>query len=60
MLNELGPKLEQTPINTKGFESMLGLVETTCSDSFELFPESPCCRVRYLLPGTVYIPDAAL
>ena len=37
VLNELGPKLEQTPINTKGFESMLGLVETTCSDSFELF-----------------------
>eukprot|EP00929_Paragymnodinium_shiwhaense_P112012 TRINITY_DN80263_c0_g1_i1.p1 TRINITY_DN80263_c0_g1~~TRINITY_DN80263_c0_g1_i1.p1 ORF type:complete len:629 (-),score=126.58 TRINITY_DN80263_c0_g1_i1:49-1935(-) len=26
-----------TPINTKGFESLLQLVETTCKDSFDLF-----------------------
>lgn len=26
-----------TPINTKGFESLLGVVDTTCKDSFDLF-----------------------
>ncbi len=35
MLAEL--KVSSTPINTKGFESLLGVVNTTCNDSFELF-----------------------
>lgn len=35
MLSELN--VETTPINTKGFESLLGVVDTTCKDSFELF-----------------------
>lgn len=26
-----------TPINTKGYESLLGVVETTCKDSYDLF-----------------------
>uniref|UniRef100_A0A6U5NUP2 Uncharacterized protein n=1 Tax=Calcidiscus leptoporus TaxID=127549 RepID=A0A6U5NUP2_9EUKA len=29
-----------------------------CIDSFELIPHDPCARVRYLLPGLVYVPDA--
>jgi len=29
--------LRTTPINTKGFESLLTLVENTCTDSFDLF-----------------------
>jgi len=29
--------LRTTPINTKGFESLLTLVENTCKDSFDLF-----------------------
>ena len=29
-----------------------------CMDSFELIPHDPCARVRYLLPGLVYVPDA--
>uniref|UniRef100_A0A7S0Q554 Fungal lipase-like domain-containing protein n=1 Tax=Coccolithus braarudii TaxID=221442 RepID=A0A7S0Q554_9EUKA len=29
-----------------------------CIDSFELIPNEPCARVRYLLPGLVYVPDA--
>lgn len=35
MLNELG--VESTPINTKGYESLLGVVDTTCKDSDDLF-----------------------
>lgn len=35
MLAEL--QVKSTPINTKGFESLLGVVNTTCNDSFELF-----------------------
>lgn len=35
MLAELN--VESTPINTKGYESLLGVVDTTCKDSFELF-----------------------
>mmetsp|Transcript_22480 Transcript_22480/g.35858 ORF Transcript_22480/g.35858 Transcript_22480/m.35858 type:complete len:1045 (+) Transcript_22480:109-3243(+) len=35
MLAEL--KLESTPINTKGFETLLALVDNTCKDSFDLF-----------------------
>jgi len=35
MLAELN--LSSTPINTKGFESLLGVVQTTCNDSFDLF-----------------------
>lgn len=35
MLAELDVK--STPINTKGYESLLGVVETTCKDSFDLF-----------------------
>lgn len=35
MLAELN--VTSTPINTKGFESLLGVVNTTCNDSFELF-----------------------
>ncbi|KAK9141777.1 hypothetical protein Syun_011177 [Stephania yunnanensis] len=30
-------KLESTPINTKGYESLLSLVDNTSSDSFELY-----------------------
>ncbi|GJQ09088.1 hypothetical protein GpartN1_g879.t1 [Galdieria partita] len=29
--------LVSTPINTKGYESLLGVVETTCKDSFDLY-----------------------
>lgn len=29
--------VKSTPINTKGFESLLGVVDTTCKDSFDLF-----------------------
>ncbi|GAU11923.1 hypothetical protein TSUD_195470 [Trifolium subterraneum] len=29
--------LESTPINTKGYESLLNLVENTCGDSFDLY-----------------------
>lgn len=29
--------LRTTPINTKGFESLLQLVDNTCKDSFDLF-----------------------
>jgi len=29
--------LRSTPINTKGFESLLQLVDNTCKDSFDLF-----------------------
>merc|ERR1719350_510759 len=29
--------LQTTPINTKGFDSLLQLVENTCKDSFDLF-----------------------
>jgi prephenate dehydrogenase len=29
--------LAPTPIDTKGFQSLLNLVENTCKDSFELF-----------------------
>ncbi|XP_008793955.2 arogenate dehydrogenase 2, chloroplastic-like [Phoenix dactylifera] len=29
--------LKSTPINTKGYETLLDLVENTCSDSFELY-----------------------
>lgn len=35
MLSEL--KVDSTPINTRGYESLLGVVDTTCKDSFELF-----------------------
>lgn len=35
MLNELG--VEHTPINTKGYESLLSVVDTTCKDSDDLF-----------------------
>ncbi|GAB5362778.1 hypothetical protein AAMO2058_000827800 [Amorphochlora amoebiformis] len=35
VLSKLG--LKSTPINTKGFESLLKLVETTCRDSFDLY-----------------------
>lgn len=35
MLSELS--VESTPINTRGYESLLGVVDTTCKDSFELF-----------------------
>jgi len=35
ILSKLG--LKSTPINTKGFESLLKLVETTCKDSFDLY-----------------------
>ena len=47
ILSTMGPVVEDTPINTKGFDAVLGLIETTCSDSFELFygpsslPSSP-------------------
>lgn len=30
-------QLKSTPINTKGYESLLGVVETTCKDSFDLY-----------------------
>ncbi|KDP35885.1 hypothetical protein JCGZ_10455 [Jatropha curcas] len=30
-------KLESTPINTKGYESLLDLVENTAGDSFDLY-----------------------
>jgi len=29
--------VKSTPINTKGYESLLNLVENTCGDSFDLF-----------------------
>lgn len=29
--------LGSTPINTKGYESLLGVVDTTCKDSFDLY-----------------------
>mmetsp|Transcript_12792 Transcript_12792/g.24993 ORF Transcript_12792/g.24993 Transcript_12792/m.24993 type:complete len:978 (-) Transcript_12792:209-3142(-) len=35
LLSKLG--LQSTPINTKGFESLLKLIETTCKDSFDLY-----------------------
>lgn len=35
MLSNLG--VESTPINTTGFESLLGVVDTTNKDSFDLF-----------------------
>jgi len=35
MLNELD--LPNTPINTRGYESLLGVVETSAKDSFALF-----------------------
>lgn len=35
VLGHLG--MRTTPINTKGFDSLLQLVETTCKDSFDLF-----------------------
>lgn len=35
MLNELN--VETTPINTAGYESLLGVVDTTTKDSFDLF-----------------------
>jgi arogenate dehydrogenase (NADP+) len=39
MLGELKAdhKLSSTPINTKGFEKLLELVDNTCRDSFDLF-----------------------
>jgi len=37
MLGETGLSLRKTPIDTRGFESVLRLVETTCDDSFDLF-----------------------
>ncbi len=30
-------QLESTQINTKGYESLLTLIENTCNDSFELY-----------------------
>lgn len=36
MLGSIG-RLHPTPIDTKGFESVLKIVETTCDDSFDLF-----------------------
>ena len=35
MLGQLG--IQSTPINTKGFESLLGVMNNTCSDSMDLF-----------------------
>lgn len=35
VLAELNPK--STPVDTKGYESLLALVDTTCSDSFDLY-----------------------
>lgn len=35
MLAELN--VGDTPINTRGYESLLGVVNTTCKDSFDLF-----------------------
>merc|ERR1712192_380773 len=35
VLHRLG--LQSTPINTKGFESLLHLTDNTCKDSFDLF-----------------------
>ncbi|KAE8682903.1 Arogenate dehydrogenase 1 [Hibiscus syriacus] len=35
VLDMLG--LESTPINTKGYEALLNLVENTCGDSFDLY-----------------------
>lgn len=29
--------LQTTPINTKGYESLLAVVDTTCKDSFDLY-----------------------
>lgn len=37
MLGETELSLKKTPIDTKGFESVLRIVETTCDDSFDLF-----------------------
>jgi len=37
MLGETDLSLRKTPIDTKGFESVLRIVETTCDDSFDLF-----------------------
>ena len=37
VLSRLGTKLRTTPINTKGFDSLLELVDNTCKDSFDLF-----------------------
>ena len=30
-------QLESTKINTKGYESLLNLIDNTCNDSFELY-----------------------
>uniref|UniRef100_A0A0A9E3J5 TYRAAT2-like C-terminal domain-containing protein n=1 Tax=Arundo donax TaxID=35708 RepID=A0A0A9E3J5_ARUDO len=30
-------ELKSTPINTKGYETLLRLVDNTCSDSFDLY-----------------------
>uniref|UniRef100_A0A7S1TLD2 Prephenate/arogenate dehydrogenase domain-containing protein n=1 Tax=Erythrolobus australicus TaxID=1077150 RepID=A0A7S1TLD2_9RHOD len=35
MLGQLS--LRSTPVNTKGYEALLSVVDTTCKDSFELF-----------------------
>ncbi len=35
MLREL--QVAPTPINTTGYESLLGVVDTTCKDSFDLY-----------------------
>ncbi|KAJ8598448.1 hypothetical protein CTAYLR_006846 [Chrysophaeum taylorii] len=37
MLGETGLSLRKTPVDTRGFESVLRIVETTCDDSFDLF-----------------------
>lgn len=48
LLNEVG--VESTPINTKGYESLLGVVDTTCKDSddlyFGLFKYNPKARAQ--------------
>ncbi len=44
MLKEL--KLSSTPINTKGFETLLSVVDNTCKDSFDLFSALYKCNPK--------------
>ena len=37
LLGDIGANLKATPIDTRGFEALLKLIENTNADSFELF-----------------------
>lgn len=68
LLGDIGANLKATPIDTRGFEALLKLIENTNADSFELFyglytynqnSKAIIAEVRRSLEATVELLDSA-